>query len=194
MSKEQTKQESPIVGDARNHFVKLITEGVPVYPYFSRHIEKVEEWAQKILRYYPDADEEVVLLGVQLHDIGQADGKYEEDHAIKSEAETVKFLTEKKYPKEKIKQVAHCVRSHRCRDVQPETIEAQILVAADSASHMTDFVYIEMLGQEHISAEDVLEKLERDYQDTQQWLPEELKQEIVPLYEAWKKLIEVFPR
>lgn len=193
MSVEQRPFSSPIVEEAKAHFLKTIAEGTPIQPFFPQHVEKVEEWAERIRTFYPGADPEILFLSVWLHDIGQADGKYYEDHAVKSEAEAIRFLSEKAYPEEKIAQVAHCVRSHRCRDVQPETTEAKILVAADSASHMTDFVYITMLGQSHISKQDVLDKIERDYRDIKN-LPDELQPEVQRLYEAWKILITAFPK
>jgi HD superfamily phosphodiesterase len=186
--------ESQIIADTRDYFLKLISEGTPIQPFFPQHVEKVQDWAQRILSFYPEADREIVLLSVWLHDIGQADGKYYEDHSVKSEVETRNFLFGKGYPKERAEQIAHCVRSHRCRDVQPETLEARILVAADSASHMTDFVYIIMLGQNHLSKQDVLDKLDRDYRDTDIYLPADLKPEVQKLYEAWKGLITAFPK
>ncbi len=193
MAPETEGNNTPILERARNHFVKTISEGTPIYLYFPQHIREVERWARRILVFHPEADSEVVLLGVYLHDIGQADGKYTEDHAVKSEAETIQFLTSEGYPNERIKQVAHCVRAHRCRDVQPETLEAKILASADSTSHMTDVVYIIMLSQTHLTREHILEKLRRDYRDIN-FLPDELKQELQPLYEAWEKLIKVFPK
>lgn len=195
MAQERQNQVSPtpMIEEARIHFLKAISEGTPIYPYYARHVEEVERWTRKILPLFPEADIEIVSLAVQLHDIGHADGKYWEDHAAKSEDKTIRFLSERNYPTDKIQKVAHCVRAHRCRDVQPTTVEAHVLAVADSASHMTDFVYIVMLGQEHLPKKDVLEKLERDYQDIQ-WLPGQLRREIEPLYDAWKRLIEVFPK
>jgi hypothetical protein len=194
MSPEKPIDKQLSIVDEANLFTsKAIAEGHPLYPYFDRHIAGVDQWAKKILPFFPEADSEILLLSVQLHDVGQADGKYEEDHAIKSEKATIQFLSEKKYPKDRIEKVAHCVRAHRCRDVQPATVEARILAAADSASHMTDFVYIMMLGQDHVDKKGVLAKLDRDYRDVQ-WLPDELKQELKPLYAAWKDLILAFPK
>lgn len=192
MSAEHKRSPNPIVEIAKNHFLQTIAKGSPIYAYYPEHVENAELWATKILHYFPEADNEIVLLAVQLHDIGHADGKYWEDHAIKSELETISFLTKIGYPESRINQVAHCVRAHRCRDVTPNTIEARILAAADSASHMTDFVYIVMLKQNHLSRDDIQAKIDRDYHDAE-WLPKELIDEITPLYKAWKKLIGVLP-
>ncbi len=85
--------------------------------------------------------------------------------------------------------MAQCVRSHRNGDVKPESAEARLVVTADSASHLSDLVYVEMLTRRPKT--EVQGKLERDWRDIQ--LMPELIEEIQPLYEAWKRLIEVFP-
>ena len=193
MRQEIENQPNQLIKEVRAHFIKTLEEGEPIYRFFPEHVSKVQEWTLLILPHFPKADKEIVLLSVWFHDIGHADGKVDEDHAIKSEAETIKFLEARGYPKEKIDQVAHCVRAHRCKDIPPETIEAKILVAADSASHMTDHVYLDMMGQERLSRQDVLDKLKRDYRD-KIFLPEELQPKIDLLYQRWKGLLEVFPK
>lgn len=100
------------------------------------HVPEVEKWANKIAASYPEADIEVLILSVWLHDIAYYIGDEYEDHAIKSERLAREFLTSEGLGKEKIDKVAHCVRSHRNKDVAPESIEAKILTVADSASHM----------------------------------------------------------
>lgn len=109
------------------------------------------------------ADKEIVLLGVWLHDIGHLIGNSNVDHAINSEIETRKFLSRIGYEKQKIDEVAHCVRAHRCKDIQPETIEAKIVAACDSARHMTDYIYTDIAMQGNIDK--AKSKLERDIRD-----------------------------
>jgi len=156
--------------------------------YLLSHIPSVEKWAQKIVKDYPKADKEVLLLSVWLHDIGHALSSHK-DHDIESEKATRCFLKKIGMNSEKIEKVAHCARAHRCRDVMPETIEAKILAAADSASHFTDGCYMNMLlsGIKKLA----LEKMERDYRDVGM-LPK-LKKEITPIYKAWKNLLSVYP-
>ena len=191
---QEQLNDTPLVETTREHFLKKIKEGSSIYPHYPQHINEVKKWAFKILPYYPEADAEIVLLSVWLHDIGQADGDYKADHAIKSEAETINFLSKEGYPQDKIQRVAHCVRAHRCKDIQPNSIEAKILAAADSASHMTDIPYIVMINQSHLTRKDVLEKLERDFRDTNNYLPQQLKPQIEQLYASWKSLLEVIPK
>lgn len=85
------------------------------------------------------------------------------------------------YPKEKINEIAHCVRAHRCKDM------------ADSASHFTDINYIVHLTSQESDYDRhyVEDKIERDYRDI--GIFPELKKELTPIYKAWKKLIKVFP-
>jgi predicted metal-dependent HD superfamily phosphohydrolase len=154
------------------------------------HTCEVERWAEKILRRYPEADEEVVLVAVALHDVGQLWCSDGEDHAARSAALARSFLQGLNLAPGKIEQVAHCIRAHRCRDVQPETLEAKILAAADSASHMTG-------GDNYMAkassglADRALAKLERDYRDIGLLLW--LKEELTPLYEAWSRLLDAYP-
>ncbi len=174
----------------KTHFLETFKQKRnPVYPYLPRHVIEAEKWAKKILKSHPEADEEIVLLSVWLHDIGLATKDENDDHAVQSETETRRFLTEMGMTSDKIEKVAHCVRAHRCKDVKPSTLEAKILAAADSASHMTDINYIV-----HISdglRDYTLAKLERDYRDV--GLFPELKKEITPLYKAWRELLSVYP-
>ncbi len=152
------------------------------------HLPEVENRAKICLKTI-QADEEIVLLGVWLHDIWHYPIPTEIDHAIRGEKIATEFLSEHKYDKEKIKRIAHCVRSHRCKDIQPETIEAKIIAFSDSASHMTQAdLYLWMAKK--IGTKETLEKLERDYRDL--WRFPEFKEKLHPLYLAWKKLLETY--
>ena len=192
MSKGGKVKESRLVAVTREHFIKRMAEGNPIHNWFPHHVRQVEKWALKILDYYPNADRVVVLLSVWLHDIGQENKENINTHEIFSEIETRRFLKLLKVGKKKVDKVAHCVTTHRCKaGALPESDEAKILAAADSASHITDIVYIHMLNDGN-SKESVLNKLERDIRDTQS-LPIPLKEELVPLHNAWRELIHVFP-
>lgn len=178
-----------MVKKAKQHFIDTTTKAGPNYTYLLRHLPQVEKWAEKLLEYKPEANREIALIGVWLHDIGQVVGNKETDHAINSETEAKRFLTEIGAKPDLISQVAHCARAHRCKDVQPKTIEAKILAVADSASHMTDIVYLDMANKGDL--EGAKAKLERDYRDIS--LFPEIKEEITALYRAWAKLLRVWP-
>lgn len=149
------------------------------------HLPLVEKWANYLLKKYPEADEEVVMTAVWLHDIGHYPIK-EIDHAITGEAIAKDFLEKNKLEQEKINKILHCIRAHRCKDVMPETIEAKIIACADSASHISDItIYADMVKNGKI--EQAKAKLERDFRDVSMF--PEVKKQLKPLYKSWKKLL-----
>jgi len=192
MAKENKTKESRLVIATREHFIKRMAKGTPIHDWFPHHVRQVEKWALKILDYYPNADKEVVLLSVWLHDVGHENKVNLATHEVFSEIETRRFFKSLRVSREKTDKVAHCVRTHRCKeDALPKSDEAKILAAADSASHMTDTDYIHILNDGN-SKEYVLNKLARDIRDTQ-LLPQPLREQLIPLQSAWKELIKVFP-
>jgi hypothetical protein len=120
-----------------------------------------------------------------LHDTGHYPINKEIDHAITSEKLTTIFLENEKYDKEKTIKVMHCVRAHRCKDVMPNTLEAKAMAFIDSASHMTDKMYIDMI--KNGDGEKASAKLERDYRDLA--IFPEIQKEMTEIYSAWKILI-----
>lgn len=153
------------------------------------HITEVEKWARKFFELFPDADQEVVTLAVYLHDISQ----YccgDEDHAVASEKMAKEFLIKNKYDSSKSKQVLYCIRSHRCKDVLPQTLEAKIMAGLDSASHFTYNPYLSMAIEGKI--QQAREKLERDYRDLEMF--PEIKKLATPLYADWHKLLDDYEK
>ena len=133
-----------IIEKAKIEFIKMVKDfGSDPYNLLS-HIPEVEKWGNFMIKKYPEADGEVVLLSAWLHDIGHYPVPTDIDHAIRSEQQAKEFLENQNYDKEKMNKVLHCVRAHRCRDVMPETLEAKIMAFIDSASHMTDSMYFSM--------------------------------------------------
>ncbi len=160
----------------------------PPYNFLDRHVFKTEKWAKEILPNHPEADREVVLLSVWLHDIGQLTGS-RKDHSINSENEVRLFLPNLKISPSQIGKVSHCVRSHKCTDVLPNTIEAKILAVANSISHMTDSYYITMINK--VSKKVALKKLKKDCKIIE--LLPEMKKEIQPFCKSWKELLDAYP-
>ncbi len=119
-----------------------------------------------------------------LHDIGHfLSGN--EDHAILSENFAVTFFEKNNYNK-KNKEILHCIRAHRNKDVKPKTLEAKIIVTVDSLSHITNGVYWDMI-KEGRSLEKVLAKIERDYRDLG-FFPEVSKM-MKNICENWRKIV-----
>jgi len=133
-------------------------------------------------------------LGVWLHDYGHYPINPNEDHAITGERKAKAFLKKEGFNKEKTKQVLHCIRSHRCKDVMPQTIEAKILACADSASHFTSTMYFDILYRQKNENHPytALGKIERDYRDLS-FFPE-IKKELTPLYKAWLNLLSEYDK
>lgn len=148
------------------------------------HFAEMERWATRLFEIFPKANKNVVLLAIWLHDTGHYVGDPDIDHSIKSEKLAREFLTGRTDDKI-IQKVSHAVRSHRCKDVLPETIEEKIVACIDSASHMTDDVYIDIARSGRFNFS--LAKIERDFRDIN--LIPEIKKEIRPLYKAWVNLI-----
>jgi HD superfamily phosphodiesterase len=135
-----------IIEKAKAYFFTTMTEDYKENPYglIINHVPLVEQEMKKCLKKFPEANEEIALLGVWLHDVGYypLDGI---EHAVRGEERARKFLEENNIDIYIINQVCHCVRAHRCRDVQPETLEAKLVAFSDSASHLVDSMYINLL-------------------------------------------------
>lgn len=158
------------------------------------HVNEVEKWANFLCDQHQQANREIVLLGVWLHDIGHYPLPTEIDHAIRSEKLAKRFLAANKYPLTKIKDVLHCVRAHRCKDVMPQTIEAKIVSCADSASHMTDSMYMNIAHDDKELKQDfrAYAKIDRDFRDVAAF--PEVKKALNPVYCAWKKLLQEYEK
>lgn len=148
------------------------------------HLRDAERWAKYILKKYPEADKTIIMLTVWLHDIGYFPAP-KEDHAIVSERVAKKFLADEKVEDSLAQKVLHCVRSHRNKDVIPNSFEAKLFVMIDSISHFTWLPYI-VMAQDNRASEG-LEKLERDYRDIQ--LFPDIVEEIAPLYISIKEML-----
>ena len=170
---------------AKEYFLSSIGKFPDIYNLKS-HISVLEKWVKKMKERYPSLDEEIILLAVYLHDVRHYPVNPSEDHAIISEKIAKEFLKKEKYNSEKTIAVLHCVRSHRCKDVLPETPEAKAFAFIDSAGHMTDRLYLDMVKEG--KSQKALDKLERDFRDLA--IFPEIKKEIEPIYSAWKVLIK----
>lgn len=149
------------------------------------HTKEMEKWAHRLKELRPEADLEIILLSVWLHDSSHYTGDENIDHAVRSEKIAREFLKKEGYRSERIDQVCHCIRAHRNRDVEPETLEAKIVACIDSASHMTSDMYISIAMEGKFQY--LYEKIDRDYKDVK--LFPEIVQQLKPLYEDWKKLV-----
>jgi len=183
-----------IADKAKNLFSKMITDfGLDPYQLKS-HLCEVEKWAGFMLKKYPEADKEIVMLSVWLHDVGHYPLPIEIDHAVRSEQKAKEFLERENFPKEKMNRILHCVRAHRCRDIVPETLEAKIIAFIDSASHLTDSMYFEIAKEDKENGKEfkVFSKIERDFRDLS--LFPEIKENLLDLYDSWKSLLHAYEK
>jgi hypothetical protein len=166
-------------------------------PYkYDFHVPEVERWAKFILKTHPEIDREIVLTSIWLHDMGSYPIT-KEDHSVVGEKLAKKFLEKNNYDKKKTEQVLHCIRSHRCRDVMPKSKEAKLVACCDSASHLTDYIYIQILIDSRSTkskelAKYAFDKLERDYKDLSAF--PEIKKQLTPLYTKWKALLAEYQK
>jgi hypothetical protein len=185
---------SEIIEKAKKKFYQMIEEfGSDPYRLLF-HVPEAERWARYMLKKYPEADEDVIFLSVWLHDLGHYPVPIEIDHAIRSEERAKDFLEKENYPKDMINKVLHCVRSHRCRDVMPNSLEAKIVACLDSASHMTEPMYLDMARDDKKNKREfrAYAKMDRDYRDLGAF--PEIQNELTDLYESWKDLVRAYEK
>jgi uncharacterized protein len=139
------------------------------------------------------ADLEIVEISAWLHDIGGiVIGR--EDHHITGSKIAQEKLIELGYSQEKIEKVKHCILTHRSsQNIKPETIEAQVILEADSMSNFDNLpgifkaAYIDEKLTQPEAKNSAREKLARKWNKLQ--LPES-KQIIKPKYEAAMLLLK----
>ncbi|MFU8869302.1 HD domain-containing protein [Natronococcus sp.] len=100
------------------------------------HVRRVAALADTLVAEQAEpVDERIVQLAVTLHDIGREreDRGEIDDHAVWGAREGGAILADVGASEGTIDRVQHCVRAHRySNDVEPETIEAEIVCDADN--------------------------------------------------------------
>jgi uncharacterized protein len=90
--------------------------------------------ARSILKFYPEADAEILYLAVLLHDVDQPfDDK--ENRVMRSATAAERLLTEIEYSRARVTRVLELIREHSTEhisSIRPSTIEARILFDADT--------------------------------------------------------------
>lgn len=191
-----------IVEEVKQKILKLAKENNLQWFYNLHQIEVVKS-AEELLKYYPQADKEVVMLACWLHDIVHYTAKTAEDikkvkpnHHVEGGLMAKKILTEFGLDEIKIEKVKKCVERHRNNSDYPaENIEEKILVAADSYSHLRSifyFTYFKFHPEDSIDemVSTDLAKLERDWIDIQ--IIPEAKKLAENKYLMLKELLETY--
>lgn len=116
-------------------FPPIGSQTEPYYNYRYEHIKQVEIEALKLLEVYKNADRDIVIASVWIHDRckPQFNGA---DHGNKAADWVLENLESTGFPKEKVKAVEYAVRNHAgWKKVPLETLEAQIVWDADKIAH-----------------------------------------------------------
>jgi len=116
---------------------KALREASPAHDI--NHVMRVYNLCLHLAKHEPDVDLDVLKTAALLHDIARTEedkkGHIHElnvDHAILGAEMSEKILRELAYPEAKIKQITHCIATHRFRSGnEPKTKEAKILSDAD---------------------------------------------------------------
>lgn len=131
------------------------------------HILPVVNYSKKLARNLK-INEEIAELAALLHDIGRI--KFGgENHHITGAREAEKILKEYKFPKEIIREIKHCILSHRgSTNIKPKTKLAKIIANADVMAHFDNFPILVFLGtQRKFNFEKTIkwidEKIDRDW-------------------------------
>jgi len=134
--------------------------------FYRYHLLEVEKNALKLLNKLPEANNELVMLAVWLHDL-QRIRQLEGDHQQVGVREAEKVMEEYNFSSENILLVKDIIHSHSCAGLTPTTLEGQILATADAMSHYTSdfFLWIATRGERNLEEykEWALEKLDRNY-------------------------------
>jgi hypothetical protein len=134
--------------------------------FYKTHLLMVEKFAKFILEKKPEANSEIVLLGVWLHDMGRVRG-INGDHQQAGAIEAEKVMRQFEYSEDIITKVKNIILSHSCEEVMPDSLEGQILATADAMSHYTNDFYLQIAvtGKRNLQEfkKWALEKIDRDF-------------------------------
>ena len=157
------------------------------------HILSVVKYAKKLAKIYK-VDEEIVELAALLHDIGRIEIKDDKEHHIIGIPRAEKILREHNYSEDIIKQVLHCVESHRIsKGPKPRTMIAKIIANADAMAHFDVLpIFFYWRGSRGENFEEILKwvdaKIEKDW-NKKITLPE-AKRTVEKKYKAIRLLLD----
>jgi len=163
--------------------------------FWNSHLSIVEQYAQE-LTMEQNANAEVVLLGVYLHDIARIRGKGEEEHDLAGAPIAEEIMKKFSYDGQIIQRVKGVILTHRCGERKPESLEEKILATADAMSHFRGDFYLPLIWHHYPNDKlgevirFILDKMERDFHD--KIFFEGARAKIKPDYEALKRVFSTF--
>ena len=138
-----------ILDDAEIYVMKT-AKSSPLDWFFELHQKEIMISANKLLKEYPDADKNVVLLSCWLHDLGHFKAKtldqvdaVKPDHHLVGAKMAKKFLSKYKLPKDQVDKIINCILCHRGSEpYAPKKLEEKIVAVADTLSHFQSIFYL----------------------------------------------------
>jgi putative nucleotidyltransferase with HDIG domain len=134
--------------------------------FWNFHLKPVIDYSKAMAVKY-NADLETVWLGAIFHDIARLEDKEPHDEIGSEMAH--KMMLEKGYDESLAEKVRNIVLCHRCKKIQPQTLEEKIIASADAMAHFLQPFYVwvgkysEKPFSESIASN--LNKVERDYNE-----------------------------
>lgn len=146
--------------------IKKECQGANFNWFYDTHLLNVEKFSKELLKKLPEANKEIVMLCVWLHDL-QRIRKIEGDHQEIGAEEAEKVMKQFQYSEAEVIRVKEAILSHSCGKRLPKSLEGKILASADAMSHYVDDFYLKIAvtGQRNLAdyKKWALEKLDRDY-------------------------------
>ncbi len=168
--------------------------------FYNLHQKEVIVYAGKLLRLYPQANRQIVIISCWLHDIahyyaknGQEILAVKANHHIRGAEIAENFLSSYKISGEELEKIKKCIICHRnSTPYRPKALEEKVVAVADTMSHFGSIFYFTYFkfhprhSLEQMVADD-LAKLERDWRDIK-LLPQAGKL-VVKEYQLIRKLL-----
>lgn len=133
------------------------------------HLEKVKGNAEWLLERLPEADRDVVMLGVWLHDVIYfIDFSKQDKHAELGADLAMEMMRKVDMPEDIVDKVDDMIRNHSCKGTMPRFLEGKILATADAMSHFSPDFFLSLAIYDHSWVVSkfkkfALDKLERDF-------------------------------
>ncbi|AFZ03256.1 HD domain-containing protein [Calothrix sp. PCC 6303] len=163
-------KELQIIDRVRSEIVKMAQDPHFIHHkwYVKHHLKIVEQISLELCQIYQDADQDLVLLLVWMHDYG----KITNQSATKSKVTGESFLIDEGVGIELAQQVMNNIEVIDRKDIselKSATDEIKIVSSADGASHMVgSFFSIYWWENSHLSIEELqarnLQKLQTDWE------------------------------
>lgn len=166
-----------IIDEVKSYLLRLAHEHDFQW-FFDLHQLEVVKCAELLLDKYPDANREIVLVAVWLHDVVQfiASGEEERDkvkmnHHLDGAVKAKEILEKYQLGEEELEKIQNCIRRHRNKKgYEAVSIEEKIVASADAMSHfysvffLTFFKFHPSVGLDEMVVINK-EKIERDWRD-----------------------------